>query len=524
VRPAKLSSFGNRTAQSPQSGACPAQESSLTATETYNANNQISDGLHQYDAAGDLIADATTGNFYLYGRRGRICAVASTPVLGYTTMTGYLYDADGDRVAKGTITSMSCDPTANGFQFTEDYVLGPGGEELSMLGPLVNGNLNWQRTNVYGGGKLIGTYDLVGNPQYTPGGSQPQQIPWLHFHLEDALGTRRMQISGMLANLAQPEMDFQSLPFGDQTAAYPDAYADAATEQSTLLGATPLFFTGKERDAESGNDYFGARYYASSMGRFLSPDPLFISPERLADPQSLNLYSYVRNNPLGLTDDTGLDFYLACQTSDHSGCGQVQNGSNSVWVQGQTVDGKFQATDVDMNKQGDTSAGYHDQFGNQYTGTFDQNNGVSFTNTATGATSGRSQFIDGSDNTQLNGSGAFTNISGNFFSDCGGSCQGRASLQEEAPGAFAATESQLNKASAAEGLFDRLFTGAHKPGSQWSDSDGYVRMLENSGKMELHFQRHPTGVDIVNLVLHAVDAIRDRSSGRAAAERDTPLP
>jgi RHS repeat-associated protein len=31
-------------------------------------------------------------------------------------------------------------------------------------------------------------------------------------------------------------------------------------------------FTGKERDAESGLDYFGARYYASSMGRFMSPD------------------------------------------------------------------------------------------------------------------------------------------------------------------------------------------------------------------------------------------------------------
>ena len=31
-------------------------------------------------------------------------------------------------------------------------------------------------------------------------------------------------------------------------------------------------FTGKERDTESGNDYFGARYYSSSMGRFMSPD------------------------------------------------------------------------------------------------------------------------------------------------------------------------------------------------------------------------------------------------------------
>ena len=35
-------------------------------------------------------------------------------------------------------------------------------------------------------------------------------------------------------------------------------------------------YTGKERDAESGNDYFGARYYGSSMGRMMSPDPIGI--------------------------------------------------------------------------------------------------------------------------------------------------------------------------------------------------------------------------------------------------------
>jgi len=40
---------------------------------------------------------------------------------------------------------MSCDPSANGFQTTQNYVLGPWGEELSML----DGNNNWQRTNVY---------------------------------------------------------------------------------------------------------------------------------------------------------------------------------------------------------------------------------------------------------------------------------------------------------------------------------------------------------------------------------------
>jgi len=71
----------------------------------------------------------------------------------------------------------------------------------------------------------------------------------------------------------------------------------------------PSRSTGKERDAESGNDYFGARYYASSMGRFMSPDwsakeeP--VPYAKLDDPQTLNLYAYVRNNPLTNVDKDG---------------------------------------------------------------------------------------------------------------------------------------------------------------------------------------------------------------------------
>ena len=87
-------------------------------------------------------------------------------------------------------------------------------------------------------------------------------------------------------------------------------------------------YTGKERDSESGLDNFGARYDASSMGRFMSPD-WSSSPEPVPyatrdDPQSLNLYTYARNNPVTLTDpdghcwgwiqwlcDTGQRFYYA---------------------------------------------------------------------------------------------------------------------------------------------------------------------------------------------------------------------
>jgi RHS repeat-associated protein len=76
--------------------------------------------------------------------------------------------------------------------------------------------------------------------------------------------------------------------------------------------------TGKERDTESGNDYFGARYFGSSMGRFMSPDwsgDLDTVPYAdFGNPQSLNLYSYVQNNPMSQTDPDGHDVVL-CATS-----------------------------------------------------------------------------------------------------------------------------------------------------------------------------------------------------------------
>jgi len=253
-----------------------------------------------YDAAGNVTYDGK--NSYAYDGEGRICAVASTPVPGMTAMTGYLYDADGARVAKGRISAWSCDPGVNGFQTTSDYILGPGGEQVTEMGMDANNSMAWQHTNVYAAGKLLATYDNDG----------------LHFYFNDPLGTRRAQTdyAGVL------EQTCSSLPFGDGLNCITPPNSSGNSYAASLIAPTEHHFTGKERDTESGNDYFGARYYSSSMGRFLSPDwaakVMPVPYVKLDNPQTFNLYAYVGNNPLTRTDPTG---HVVCNGSE---CDQVK--------------------------------------------------------------------------------------------------------------------------------------------------------------------------------------------------------
>ena len=75
-------------------------------------------------------------------------------------------------------------------------------------------------------------------------------------------------------------------------------------------------FTGKERDGESNLDYFGARHYASSLGRFMTPEPMMASG-RVENPQTWNRFSYVENMPTTLVDPDGLaDERSNCESVD----------------------------------------------------------------------------------------------------------------------------------------------------------------------------------------------------------------
>jgi len=184
-------------------------------------------------------------------------------------------------VAKGTLSSWpsACvaPTTANGFTLSASYELGPGGEQWTELNTST-GTLAWAHTNVYAAGsRLLATYYKTDT----------------YLALTDWLGSKRAEVApgGTFST------DF-SLPWGNDLRLGGDAN-----------DATEHHFTGKERDSESGNDYFGARYYASAMGRFLSPDwSAKVEPvpySKLDDPQSLDLYSYVGNNPLVRVDADG---------------------------------------------------------------------------------------------------------------------------------------------------------------------------------------------------------------------------
>lgn len=96
--------------------------------------------------------------------------------------------------------------------------------------------------------------------------------------------------------------------------------------------------TGKERDSEDGLDDFEARYMGSNIGRFMSPDPDDDSGfENQDDPQSWNGYSYVRNNPLTLTDPDGRDYRVCVDNGNCVNYANMTDFQNALKGTGATL-------------------------------------------------------------------------------------------------------------------------------------------------------------------------------------------
>lgn len=204
-----------------------------------------------YDRAGNLKAD-WAGNTFKYDGDNRLVAFNTA---GTDRDTTYSYDGDGRRVQK--------------------VVGGSGGITTTYV------------------------YNVLGQLVAEFGGTAPDQ-PGTRYLTPDHLGSTRAVTAEDQSVLSRHDY----LPFGEEVGtAYGGRNAVSGYTASRNDGPAQKF-TGKERDAESGLDYFEARYFSGAGGRFTSADAPF-ADQRESDPQSWNLYSYTRNNPLVRVDPNG---------------------------------------------------------------------------------------------------------------------------------------------------------------------------------------------------------------------------
>ena len=207
-----------------------------------------------YDAAGDLLMD-NHNHVYAYDGEARIKTVDGAA-------SAYTYNPLGNRVRKDA-----------GSTSTEYFFF--GGNVIAELNPATTA---W--TDYIGYGKRVAK-DTSNN------GTGAQ-----YYH-GDHLGSTRIMTDATGTKI----QDCTFNPFGEQVICLPDN------------ASNHYRFTGKEHDNESGLDDFGARYFSSSMGRWATPDwsarPVTVPYANFGDPQSLNLYLYVRNDPVSNADADG---------------------------------------------------------------------------------------------------------------------------------------------------------------------------------------------------------------------------
>lgn len=160
----------------------------------------------------------------------------------------------------------------------------------------------WQM-NIYLGDSKIATMDNRGNVNYL-----------LTDHLDSVVSIVDPQGKIMEYN------DY--LPFGEIN------YSPIKTQSYK--------FAGQENDVENSLSYFTNRYYSTSLGRFMSFDPMLIMrPDKnLSDPQQLNFYAYARQNPLSYLDANGLETRVFIEKNNNGGFWDAWYGHAFVGIDG----------------------------------------------------------------------------------------------------------------------------------------------------------------------------------------------
>jgi len=240
-----------------------------------SATNRITTAGFQYDAAGNqtriVRADGSAQKFQ-YDAANRLVKVRDD--YNYT-IQAFTYGDDNQR-----LITQDGDDTSNyrTYYATDgDAVIAEYSETpASPTAP------QWSKSYIYLGARLLSTLE--------PNGSGGEAV---RYHHPDRLGTRVITTAAETNPMGTTAVEQVALPFGT-----------ALDNEST--GATNRRFTSYDRSAMTGLDYAVNRHYDSQQGRFTQVDPIGMQAASLTDPQSLNMYRYVGNDPVNRMDPTGL--------------------------------------------------------------------------------------------------------------------------------------------------------------------------------------------------------------------------
>jgi len=217
--------------------------------------------------SGNRVTSSPSGA-WTYDNSGNLQAMAGMPGWGFT------YDAENRQITAVTASSP-----------TTTYAYDGEGRRVTK-------NWNGQTTTF--------VYDAFGNLAAEYGG--PARATGTQYLTTDHLGSTRLvtDSGGAAVNC------YDYLPFGEEigsgTAGRTSCFGSGS--YPAVGGAANVEFTSKERDAETGLDFFEARYMSAAQGRFASADPEGVGAFA-SDPQSWNGFAYARNSPLVYTDSTG---------------------------------------------------------------------------------------------------------------------------------------------------------------------------------------------------------------------------
>ena len=237
------------------------------------SSNRINSSGSQYDNAGNLIRSQNTSGVWLRfesDAAGRLIKVRDD---SNNVLETYTYGADRNRLINETSTGRT-------------YYAWGGSSPLVEYTEATSGTTPaYSRSYTYAGSRLLSTATVVSASEVT------------EFHHPDRLGTKLVTNPTANTNFEQ-----STLPFGTEL-----------TAEEAGTGSTNLKFTSYDRSAGTGLDYAVNRTHSPSQGRFTQADPIGVEAGSKDDPQSLNLFSYVTNDPLNLTDSTGLDPVASAQ-------------------------------------------------------------------------------------------------------------------------------------------------------------------------------------------------------------------